>query len=163
MARRHSANKRVIFPDTKYHNVIMQKFINCLMKGGKKSVAERIFYGAIDLAAQKLKIDSDEKKVEMFLAILAKVRPAIEVRSRRVGGATYQVPTPVREARSIAKAIKWLIEYASKRSEQSMMKRLAGEFMDAFNDRGSSVKKREDTHKMAEANKAFAHFAWVSN
>lgn len=163
MSRRHRAAKRIVFPDTKYNNVIMQKFINCLMVGGKKSVAERIFYGAISIASQKLKINDKEKETEMFLSILSKVRPSIEVRSRRVGGATYQVPTPVREERSIAKAIKWLIEYSAKRSEKSMMYRLAGEMVDAFNDRGGAVKKREDTHKMAEANKAFAHFAWVAN
>lgn len=161
MARRRRIGKREIVPDTKYNNKIIQKFINCLMIGGKKSVAERIFYSAMEIAVLKLKIEKDkEKQVAFFLAILSKVRPQIEVRSRRVGGATYQVPTVVREERSIAKGIKWLIEYSAKRSEKSMVQRLAGEFMDAFNDRGASVKKREDTHKMAEANKAFAHFAW---
>lgn len=156
MSRRHAAQQRVILPDAKYGNEILTKFMNCLMKAGKKSVAERIVYGAFTIIKDRLKQD----ELEVFLEALKNVRPTVEVRSRRVGGATYQVPVEVRDKRSVALAIRWLIAAARKRSERTMMERLAVEIIDAYNKRGSSVKKREDTHRMADANKAFSHYRW---
>lgn len=156
MSRRHAAEKRVINPDPKYHDLVLSKFTNVLMLDGKKSVAERIVYGALDIIQSKLKTDP----LAVFHEAMDSVKPAVEVRSRRVGGATYQVPTEVREVRRQALAIRWLIGAARKRSEKTMRERVAGELMDAQQQRGAAVKKREDTHKMAEANKAFSHFRW---
>jgi len=156
MSRRHAAVKRKIYPDAKFGDLILTKLMNSLMKDGKKSVAENIVYGAFEIVEQKLKTSP----LEAFKEALKNARPAIEVRSRRVGGATYQVPTDVREDRSIALGIRWLIIAAKKRAEKTMMARLAGEIIDAFNNRGGAVKKREDTHKMADANKAFSHYRW---
>ena len=156
MSRRHSAKKREILPDPKFHNLVLAKFMNCIMESGKKSVAERIVYGALEIVASKTKMDP----VVFFQESLDKVKPAVEVKSRRVGGATYQVPCEVRPTRQQAVAMRWLKEAAEKRSEKTMEQKLAGELMDAHNERGTAVKKREETHKMAEANKAFAHFRW---
>ena len=156
MSRRHSAKKREILPDPKFHNVVLAKFMNCIMESGKKSVAERIVYNALEIVANKTKSDP----LTYFMEALDKLKPAVEVKSRRVGGATYQVPTEVRPVRAQAVAMRWLKEAANKRSEKTMEQKLAGEIMDAHAERGSAVKKREETHKMAEANKAFAHFRW---
>ena len=156
MSRRHRAKKRVIYPDPKFHDLVITKFINSIMLDGKKSTAERIVYGALDIVEEKLK----RSPLEVFHEALDNVKPAVEVRSRRVGGATYQVPTEVREERRQALAIRWLVAAARARSEREMRAKLAGEFMDAVSQRGTAVKKREDTHKMAEANKAFSHFRW---
>jgi small subunit ribosomal protein S7 len=156
MSRRHAAVKRQVIPDAKFSDLLVAKFINCVMERGKKSVAEAIVYGALELAAKKAKQDP----VELFKVVLKAVRPLVEVRSRRVGGATYQVPVEVRDERSLALAMRWLIGYARKRGEKTMVTRLAGELVDAVNNRGAAVKKREDTHKMAEANKAFSHYRW---
>lgn len=157
MSRRHAAKKREIFPDPKFGDIILTKFVNCLMYEGKKSVAERIIYGALDKIQARA---SGRNSLEMFHEALTNVKPALEVRSRRVGGATYQVPTEVRDDRAQALAIRWLIGAARKRSEKTMVDRLSGELLDASNNRGAAVKKREDTHKMAEANRAFAHYRW---
>jgi len=154
MSRRRKAEKRKIIPDARFKNVTIAKFINCVMKQGKKSVAEMIVYGALDSLGKVTK----KNALEAFQQALANVRPAMEVRSRRIGGATYQVPVEVRDVRSLALAIRWLIKGASGRGEKTMREKLAGEFSDAFNGRGVSVKKREDTHKMAESNRAFAHY-----
>ena len=156
MARRHSAPKREILPDPKFKSEVIAKFINILMLSGKKSVAEKIVYGALGSVAERSKSDS----VEAFEKALENIRPMVEVKSRRVGGATYQVPVEVRPNRRNALAMRWLVDAARKRSEKGMGARLAGEIMDAFENRGSAVKKREDTHRMAEANKAFAHYRW---
>lgn len=156
MSRRHSAEKRQVLPDPKHGDVVLTKFMNSLMLDGKKSVAERIVYGALDVVEAKAKQDP----LAMFHEALDNVKPAVEVRSRRVGGATYQVPCEVRAERSQALAIRWLIIAARKRNETTMVGRLSGELMDAVNNRGAAVKKREDTHKMAEANKAFSHYRW---
>ena len=156
MSRRHRAEKREVIPDAKFGDVVVSKFINCLMLDGKKSVAERIVYGAFDEVQQKTGGDP----VKMFHDALENIRPHIEVRSRRVGGATYQIPIEVRTDRAQALAFRWLIGTARKRSEYTMTARLSGEFMDAANNRGGSVKKREDTHRMAEANRAFSHYRW---
>jgi small subunit ribosomal protein S7 len=156
MPRRHAAEKRVILPDPKFGDIIITKFINCIMKGGKKSVAEGIVYAALDLVQKKAKKDA----LEAFREIIKAARPVIEVRSRRVGGATYQVPVDVRESRSIALAIRWVIAAALKRSEKTMIEKLAGEMIAILNGTGATLKKREDTHKMAEANKAFSHYRW---
>ncbi len=156
MSRRRAAEKRQILPDAKYGNVVLGKFMNSLMYSGKKSVAERIVYGALDIIEEKKKTDP----VKFFQEALDNVRPEIEVRSRRVGGATYQVPVEVRPDRGQALAIRWLIKAARSRSENTMVQRLSGELMDASESRGNAIKKREDTHKMAEANKAFAHYRW---
>ena len=156
MSRRRAAEKRQILPDAKYGNVVLGKFMNSLMYSGKKSVAERIVYGALDIIEEKKKTDP----VKFFQDALDNVRPEIEVRSRRVGGATYQVPVEVRPDRGQALAIRWLIKAARSRSENTMVDRLSGELLDAVNNRGTAVKKREDTHKMAEANKAFSHYRW---
>lgn len=175
MSRRHRAEKREVLPDPKFGDVVLTKFMNNIMLDGKKSVAERIVYGAIEILEKKGSNDSASKEgeAEVSDAILAKskglrlfhdalknVKPKLEVRSRRVGGATYQVPVEVRNERAMALAIRWIIDASRKRSENTMIDRLANELLDAANDRGSAVKKRDDTHKMAEANKAFAHFRW---
>jgi len=154
--RRRKAPVRKVLPDPKYHSELVSKFINGLMLEGKRSKAEKIFYGAMDIIEQKLKKDP----VEVFRKAMENVMPLLEVRSRRVGGATYQVPVEVRDKRRRSLAIRWLVGFSRKRSEKTMAQRLANEFMAAFRNEGSSVKKREDTHKMAEANKAFAHFRW---
>jgi small subunit ribosomal protein S7 len=156
MSRRHRAEKREILPDPKFGDLIVSKFMNNLMFEGKKSTAEGIVYGALDRVQQRAKADP----VVVFHEALANVRPHVEVRSRRVGGATYQVPVEVRAERSQALAIRWIIQSARKRSEQTMVDRLSNELMDAANQRGAAVKKREDTHKMADANKAFSHYRW---
>lgn len=157
MARRHAAKKREVLPDAKYGDVILSKFMNCMMYEGKKSVAEKIVYGALDRVQAK---SSGRNALDVFHEALTHVRPHLEVRSRRVGGATYQVPTEVRSERAQALSIRWLITAARKRSEKTMTERLSGEILDASNQRGTAVKKREDTHKMAEANRAFAHYRW---
>jgi small subunit ribosomal protein S7 len=156
MSRRHAAEKREVLPDAKYGDIVLTKFMNSLMIDGKKSTAEGIVYGALEAIQNKAKNDP----IAMFHDALENVKPALEVRSRRVGGATYQVPVEVRRERAQALAIRWVIEMARKRSEDTMIDRLSGELLDAANNRGASVKKREDTHKMAEANKAFAHYRW---
>lgn len=156
MSRRHSAKKREVLPDPKFNNLVVAKFMNCIMESGKKSVAENIVYGAFDIIASKTKTDP----VAFFLEVLDKVKPSVEVKSRRVGGATYQVPVEVRPNRAMAMAMRWLKEASTKRNDKTMDAKLASELMDAHNERGAAVKKREDTHKMAEANKAFAHFRW---
>ena len=156
MSRRHAAEKREVLPDAKYGDVVLTKFMNCLMYQGKKSAAEGIVYGAMTQVEKKAKGDP----VKMFHEALTNVKPHLEVRSRRVGGATYQVPVEVRPDRAQALAIRWIIATARGRSEQTMTDRLAAELLDASNNRGASVKKREDTHRMAEANKAFSHYRW---
>ncbi|MBT4700271.1 MAG: 30S ribosomal protein S7 [Rhodospirillaceae bacterium] len=156
MSRRHAAEKRKIIPDPKFGDLVVSKFTNCLMLDGKKSVAEGILYGAFDLIEKKAGTDP----LKAFHEAIDNVKPAIEVRSRRVGGATYQVPVEVRSLRRQALAIRWIVDLARKRSENTMTERLSGELLDAANNRGAAVKKREDTHKMAEANKAFAHYRW---
>ena len=154
MPRRRVAAKREILPDPKFGNVTLAKFMNHVMVGGKKSLAERIIYGALDLIEERMKRDP----VDVFEEALANVAPMVEVKSRRVGGATYQVPVEVRSSRQQALAMRWLVDYARKRGEKSMPQRLAGELIDACQGRGAAVKKREDVHRMAEANKAFAHY-----
>lgn len=156
MSRRRAAVKRDVLPDAKFGDIILTKFINSLMYEGKKSVAERIIYGAMD----KIQGRGGKDSLELFHEALDNVRPALEVRSRRIGGATYQVPTEVRTDRAQALAIRWLITAARKRSEKTMIDRVSSELSDAANNRGAAVKKREDTHKMAEANRAFAHYRW---
>ncbi|MBL4892220.1 MAG: 30S ribosomal protein S7 [Rhizobiaceae bacterium] len=156
MSRRHRAEKREINPDPKYGDLVLMKFMNSIMLDGKKSVAERIVYGALTQVEEKGKTDP----IEAFHAALENVAPHVEVRSRRVGGATYQVPVEVRTERRQALAIRWVIDAARKRNETTMISRLSGELMDASNNRGNAVKKREDTHKMADANKAFSHYRW---
>jgi small subunit ribosomal protein S7 len=156
MPRRRVAAKREILPDPIYNSKIVSKFVNSLMKDGKKSTAERTCYGAFNII--KTKTGNDPLKV--FQSALENVKPALEVKSRRVGGATYQVPVDIRPQRRIALAFRWIITYAQKRGEKTMREKLAGELMDAANNAGSSIKKREDTHKMADANKAFAHYRW---
>jgi small subunit ribosomal protein S7 len=156
MSRRHRAEKRVNNPDPKFGDLVVSKFMNNLMVEGKKSVAETIVYGALETIQSKAKSDP----VQMFHQALDNVAPAIEVRSRRVGGATYQVPVEVRAERRQALAIRWIITAARNRNEKTMVERLSGELLDAANNRGTAVKKREDTHKMAEANRAFSHYRW---
>ena len=156
MSRRHSAEKREIIPDPKYGDVVLTKFMNSIMYEGKKSTAERIVYGAFDIVENRARANP----IEVFRAALDNVAPMIEVRSRRVGGATYQVPVEVRPERREALAIRWLITASRSRNENTMEERLAGELLDAVNSRGTAVKKREDTHKMADANKAFSHYRW---
>ncbi len=156
MSRRHAAEKREVLPDPKFSDFVVTKFINCLMLDGKKSAAERIVYGAFDVIHEKTGNDP----VKVFHEALDNVKPTIEVRSRRVGGATYQVPVEVRMDRRQALAIRWLIDLSRNRSENTMRERLSGELLDAANNRGAAVKKREDTHRMAEANKAFSHYRW---
>jgi small subunit ribosomal protein S7 len=156
MSRRHSAEKRQIIPDAKYGDVVVTKFMNSVMYDGKKSVAETIVYGAFDIIESRTK----NPPLEVFKQALDNVAPAIEVRSRRVGGATYQVPVEVRMERRQALAIRWLIQAARARNDKTMVERLSAELMDAANNRGNAVKKREDTHRMAEANRAFSHYRW---
>ena len=156
MSRRHKAERREVNPDPKFNDLVVSKFMNSIMKEGKKSVAERIVYGALDRMQTRAKSDP----IQLFHSALENVMPAVEVRSRRVGGATYQVPVEVRTVRRNALAMRWIIEASRSRGEQGMAARLAAELMDAADHRGAAVKKREDTHKMAEANKAFAHFRW---
>lgn len=156
MARRRVAAKRAVIPDPKFGDVLLSKFINTVMKSGKKSVAERIIYGALVRIEEKKKTDPRE----LLTKALDNVRPMVEVKSRRVGGATYQVPVEVRSERRNALAMRWLVEAARARSEKSMGMRLAGEIMDAAESKGTAVRKREDVHRMAEANRAFAHYRW---
>ena len=156
MSRRHRAEKREIIPDPKFGDLVVTKFMNSIMYDGKKSVAETIVYGALDIVEQKLKSDP----LQVFKQALENVAPAIEVRSRRVGGATYQVPVEVRLERRQALAIRWLIQAARARNDKTMVDRLSAELIDASNNRGNAVKKREDTHRMAEANRAFSHYRW---
>ena len=156
MPRRREVAKRVILPDPKYNDRLVAKFMNAIMYDGKKSVAEQIVYGAFDLIAARI----SESPVDIFKRAMDNVRPLVEVKSRRVGGSTYQVPVEVRSDRRNALAIRWIMTYARGRGEKTMQERLAGEFLDAANNRGASVKKKEDTHRMAEANKAFAHYRW---
>jgi small subunit ribosomal protein S7 len=156
MPRRREVPKRIILPDPKFGSQLLAKFINTIMKDGKKSIAEKVVYVALDQIASKKGNDG----MEVLDAALENVRPSVEVKSRRVGGATYQVPVEVRASRQNALAMRWLVDAARKRGEKSMALKLAGELMDAAEKRGSAVKKREDTHRMADANKAFAHFRW---
>ena len=156
MSRRHSAEKREVNPDPKYSDLVLTKFMNAVMADGKKSVAERIVYGALERMESKAKSDP----VAMFHQALDNVMPSVEVRSRRVGGATYQVPVEVRTERRQALAIRWIIAAARARNENTMVERLSGELLDASANRGTAVKKREDTHKMADANRAFSHYRW---
>ena len=159
MSRRAQAPVRVILPDPKYSNLMLAKFMNVIMKSGKKSAAERIIYGALDRIAEKTGKKGNEA-IDVLSLALDNVKPVVEVKSRRVGGATYQVPVEVRSTRRQTLAMRWMIEAARARSEKSMAFRLAHELMDAAESRGSAVRKREDTHRMAEANKAFAHYRW---
>ncbi len=156
MPRRRVVAKREVLPDPKFGSQTLAKFINVVMVDGKKSVAERIVYGALDIVADK----KSGEALDVFEQALDNIRPSVEVKSRRVGGSTYQVPVEVRPARQSALAMRWLVEYARKRGEKSMRQRLAGEMIDAVENRGAAVKKREDVHKMAEANKAFSHYRW---
>lgn len=156
MSRRHKAERREVIPDAKFQNVIVSRFMNSIMRDGKKSVAEAIVYGALDTVEAKAKHDP----LEVFIQALENVAPAVEVRSRRVGGATYQVPVEVRTERRQTLAIRWLIASARARNEKTMVERLSAELLDASNNRGNAVKKREDTHRMAEANRAFSHYRW---
>ncbi len=156
MARRRVAEKRKVLPDPKYGNEMLAKFVNMIMKGGKKSIAERIVYDAMS----QMQVEGELTPLDMVSKALDNVQPMVEVKSRRVGGATYQVPVEVRASRQRALAMRWVIDASRKRSEKSMAKRLAGELSDAASNKGTAVKKREDTHRMAEANKAFAHYRW---
>ena len=158
MSRRHRAEKREVLPDPKFGDLVLSRFMNVLMYDGKKSTAERIVYAAMDTIKRRMGQNGDPLRA--FHEAMDNVKPAVEVRSRRVGGATYQVPVEVRPERRQALAIRWLIESARKRGENTMEERLSGELLDAANNRGAAVKKREDTHRMAEANKAFSHYRW---
>lgn len=157
MPRRKVVSKRSITPDTRFQSALVAKFINGIMERGKKSRAQNIFYGAMDIVAERV---PEEKTLEVFDKAMDKVRPRVEVKSRRVGGATYQVPVEVRPERRNALAIRWIISFAKSRTGKTMAEKLAAELLDAFNNRGGAVKKRDDTHRMAEANKAFAHYRW---
>ena len=157
MSRRRKADKRDIIPDPKFNDRVLSRFINIVMYDGKKSTAEKIVYQALEIASTKLK---SKNSLDLFKTALNNVKPGIEVRSRRVGGATYQVPVEVRNERALALAIRWIVDASRKRSEKSMTHRLAQELIDANENKGASIKKREDTHKMAEANRAFAHYRW---
>lgn len=156
MPRRRVAEKREILPDPVYHNRLVAKFVNSMMQAGKKSLAEQIFYGAMGIIEGRMKTDP----LAVFKQALDNVKPVLEVKSRRVGGATYQVPVEVRAERRLSLAFRWLLTYTRQRSEKTMKERLAAELIEAANNRGAAVKKREDTHRMAEANKAFAHYRW---
>ena len=156
MSRRRSAFKREVLPDHKFKDTILTKFMNRIMLDGKKSVSERIVYGAFNIVSEKTK----KTPIEFFHSALDNVKPNLEVRSRRVGGATYQVPVEVRPRRAQTLAMKWIVDCAAKRNEKTMRERIANEIIDAFNNKGNAVKKREETHKMAEANRAFSHFRW---
>jgi len=157
MPRKKLIEKKAVVPDPRYNSNLVSKFTNCLMKDGKKSLARHLFYGAMEIIDQRV---PDEEPLAVFETAMENVRPRVEVKSRRVGGATYQVPVEVRPDRRNALAIRWIINFAVHRSGQSMPEKLAAELLDAYNNRGAAVKKREDTHKMAEANKAFAHYRW---
>ena len=157
MSRRRKADKRNIIPDPKFNDRVLSRFINIVMNDDKKSIAEKIVYKALEIASNKLK---EKNSLDLFKTALNNVKPGIEVRSRRVGGATYQVPVEVRNERALALAIRWIVDASRKRSEKSMTHRLAQELIDANENKGASIKKREDTHKMAEANRAFAHYRW---
>ena len=159
MSRRSQAPKRTILPDPRFNSLLLAKFMNMIMVDGKKSVAERIIYGAIERISEK-ETHADDKALELLESALDNVKPMVEVKARRVGGATYQVPVEVRPARRQSLAMRWVIESARKRSEKSMAHRLAHELLDAAENRGNAVKKKEDTHRMAEANKAFSHYRW---
>ena len=159
MSRRHSAEKREVNPDPKFSDLVLTKFMNAVMEDGKKSVAERIVYGALNRIAERTGND-EQRALETLGQALENIKPAVEVKSRRVGGATYQVPVEVRATRRETLAMRWAIEAARSRSEKTMALRLAHELMDAAENRGAAVKKREDTHRMADANKAFAHYRW---
>ena len=156
MSRRRAAEKRTILPDHKFKDLVLAKFMNRIMEDGKKSVSEKIVYGAFDLVTKK----TDKTPIDFFHEALNNVKPSLEVRSRRVGGATYQVPMEVRPKRAQTLAMKWIVDSASKRNEKTMKERVANEIIDAFNNKGNAVKKREETHKMAHANRAFSHFRW---
>jgi small subunit ribosomal protein S7 len=156
MPRKGEVGRRDVLPDPKYHDRLVTKFMNAMMFGGKKSLTERIFYGALDSIAEK----TQEDPLGIFKRALDNVKPAVEVRSRRVGGATYQVPVEVRQPRRVALGMRWLVQSSRARHEKSMAERLASELLDAANNRGNAVKKKEDTHRMAEANNAFAHYRW---
>ena len=156
MSRRHQAEKREVLPDAKFGDIVLTKFINCVMKDGKRSAAEKIVYGALDGVQAK----TGQDPVQLFHQALDNIRPQVEVRSRRVGGATYQVPVEVRTERAQALALRWLTDFTRKRGEKGMQSRLMGELMDAAAGRGGAFKKKEDTHRMAEANRAFAHYRW---
>jgi small subunit ribosomal protein S7 len=156
MPRRREVAKRVVLPDPKYNDRVVAKLVNILMLHGKKSTAERALYGALELVAQR----TNEDAIKVFKKSLDNIRPVLEVKSRRVGGSTYQVPVEIRAERRTSLAMRWLVRYADARSEKTLTDKLAGEIVDAYNNRGAAVKKREDTHKMAEANRAFAHYRW---
>ncbi len=156
MPRRREVAKRVILPDPKYGDRVVAKLINIIMLDGKKSTAERALYGALELAASR----ANDEPVKVLKKALDNIKPMLEVKSRRVGGSTYQVPVEVRPERRVSRAMRWLVKYSNARSEKTVTDKLAGEILDAYNNRGSAVKKREDTHKMAEANRAFAHYRW---
>jgi|TARA_Y100000590_G_scaffold95330_1_gene108145 small subunit ribosomal protein S7 len=156
VSRRRVAEKTIILPDPKYGDMVLAKFINIIMRSGKKSIAERIVYGALNEINSK----GNSEPIEIFNKALENIRPIVEVKSRRVGGATYQIPVEVKTARSMTLAMRWVVDAAKKRSEKDMGSRLAGELLDASENRGTAIKKREDTHRMAEANKAFSHFRW---
>jgi small subunit ribosomal protein S7 len=160
MSRRHAAEKRTILPDPKFGDLIVSKFVNTIMYDGKKSVAEKIVYGAFEIVRKKAKLGSDEAVVAFFHEAIGKVKPSVEVRSRRVGGATYQVPVEVRSERALALAIRWIITASRSRSEHTMEERLGEELLLAHAGNGNAAKKKDDTHKMADANKAFAHYRW---
>ena len=157
--RKKQSKKRDLIPDPKFNDQLVTRFVNNLMQQGKKSTAYKIFYDAIDIIESK-KEDKEKTSLELWKEALSNVMPQVEVRSRRVGGATFQIPTPIRPDRKISLAMKWLIASSRKRNENTMVERLSNELMDAANNRGSAIKKREDTHKMADANKAFAHYRW---
>ena len=157
MPRRREVPERLVIPDPKYKSTLVAKFIKSVMRDGKKSTAESLIYGAFDIMESKTK---EDEPLKLFEQAMENVKPMIEVKSRRVGGSTYQIPTDIRSSRQMALAIRWVIAFSRKRSEKGMAGKLAGEMMDAANNRGASVKKKEDTHKMADANKAFAHFRW---
>ncbi|RNC69372.1 MAG: 30S ribosomal protein S7 [Desulfuromonadales bacterium] len=156
MPRRREVAKRVILPDPKFNDRVVAKLVNVIMKDGKKSTAERALYGALEVVSQK----TGEESVKVLKKCLDNIKPMLEVKSRRVGGSTYQVPVEVRADRRVSLAMRWLIKYANDRSEKTVTDKLAGEILDAYNNRGAAVKKREDTHRMAEANRAFAHYRW---
>lgn len=156
MPRKGEVKRREVLPDPKYHDRVVTKFVSSMMSGGKRSTAERIFYEAVEIAAQR----SSEEPLTLFKKALEQIKPVVEVRSRRVGGATYQVPVEVRPNRRMSLAMRWLVQHARARPEKSMVHKLAGEFSDAAAGRGGAMKKKEDTHRMAEANKAFAHYRW---
>ena len=156
MPRRATVAKREILPDPVYNSQLVTRFINAVMRDGKKTVAENIFYGALNLIGER----TGDDPLKVFKRAVENVRPQVEVKSRRVGGSTYQVPVEVRPERQLSLALRWLIQYSKQRHEKTMMEKLAGEFLDSANNRGGAVKKRDDTHRMAEANKAFAHYRW---